>query len=238
MIMLKRFFILIITALFVVSTVMGQSDKSNQEMSIEESYLQEALELMIIHETTRSNSHEQKLIALEHIGSALGRGSTNEELRTSLEYLAFESTQNQVRQGRRLVNNYPDVRRQAVKYLGTIGTKEAKTALIKVCTTDNEPMVLQEAIKSLGNIGLNDNDDAVNAIVWITERLHNSTAPDNILAIAALDALDKFAQKDKRLDPNAMQLIMKISEGPYFTPVKEMAKQTLRNVSKYATTQK
>jgi hypothetical protein len=238
MMMLKRFFILMTTMLFVVSMAMGQSGTSNQEMSIEESYLQEALELMIIHETTRSNSLDQKYIALEHIGNALERGSTNEELRLSLEYLSLESTQNQVRQGRRLVNNFPDVRRQAAKYLGLIGTKEAKSALIKVCTTDNEPMVLQEAVKSLGTIGLNDNDDAVNAIIWTTEKFHNSGAPNDILAIATIDTLEKFAQKEQRIEPNAVQLLMKISEGPYVVPVKERAKQALVKVSRYAVNHK
>lgn len=232
--MFKRFFILTITALFVVSAVMGQSGKSSQEMSIEESYLQEALELMIIHETTRSNSRDQKYIALEHIGHALERGSTNEELRIALEYLSLEGTQNQVRQGRMLINNYPDIRRQAVKYLGKVGNKEAKTTLIKVCATDTEPMVLQEAVKSLGTIGLNDNDDAVNAIVWIVEKLHNSAAPNDILAVAAIDSLEKFAQKDQRIEPGAVQLLMKISEGPYITPVRERARQALVKISRYA----
>jgi len=233
--MFKRLFILITTALFVVSTVMGQSGKSSQqEMSIEESYLQEALELMIIHETIRSNELDQKYIALEHIANALERGSTNEELRVSLEYLSLESTQNQVREGRRLVNNFPGVRRQAVKYLGVVGTKEAKTALIKVCTTDNEPMVLQEAVKSLGMIGLNDNDDAVNAIIWATEKFHNSGAPNDILAVAAIDSLEKFAQKEQRLDQGAIQLLMKISNGPYVPAVKEKARQALVKVSRYA----
>jgi len=232
--MFKRLFILIITTLFVVSTVMGQSGKSNQEMSIEESYLQEALELMIIDETTRSNDLDQKYIALEHIANALERGSTNEKLRTNLELLALESTQNQVREGRRLVNNFPGVRRQAAKYLGVVGTKEAKTALIKVCITDNEPMVIQEAVKSLGVIGLNDNDDAVNAIVWATEKFHNSGAPNDILAIAAIDALEKFAQKDQRLNQDAIQLLMKISNGPYVPSVKEKARQALVKVGKYA----
>lgn len=232
--MLKRFFILIITALFVVATAMGQSGKSNQEMSIEESYLQEALELMIIHETTRSNELDQKYIALEHIANALERGSTNEELRISLEYLAFESTQNQVRQGKRLSNNFPGVRRQAAKYLGQVGTKEAKTALLKICTTDNEPMVLQEAVKSLGMIGINDNDDAINAIVWTVKRFNNSSAPNDILAIAAIDAIEKFAQKEQRIDPGAVQLLMDINSGPYVSLVKERARQALVKVSRYA----
>jgi len=232
--MFKRFFILIITTFFVVSAVMGQSSKSNQEMSIEESYLQEALELMIIDETARSNELDQKYIALEHIANALERGSTNEKLRINLELLALESTQNQVREGRRLVNNFPGVRRQAAKYLGVVGTKEAKTALLKVLTTDNEPMVLQEAVKSLGVIGLNDNDDAVNAIVWATDRFHNSGAPNDILAIATIDALEKFAQKDQRLNQDAIQLLMKISSGPYVPSVKEKARQALVKVGRYA----
>jgi len=232
--MLKRFFILTITALFVVSTVVGQSGKSSQEMSIEESYLLEYMEMATIRETTRSNDESQKFIALELIGNALERGSTNEELRLSLEYLSLESTQNQVRQGRRLSNDFPLVRRVAARYLGNIGTKEAKAALIKICTADKEPMVLQEAIKSLGTIGINDNDDAVNTIVWTVERFHNNSAPNDILAIAAIDAIEKFAQKDKRITPGAVQLLMKINTGPYMGVVKERAKHALEKVGGYA----
>jgi len=232
--MLKRFLILIITALFVVSTVVGQSGKSSQEMSIEESYLLEYMEMATIRETTRSNDEAQKSIALELIRNALDRGSTNEELRLSLEYLALESTQNQVRQGRRLSNDFPLVRRDAAKYLGSVGTKEAKAALIKICTADKEPMVLQEAIKSLGTIGINDNDDTVNTIVWTVEKFHNNSAPNDILAIAAIDAIEKFAQKDKRITPGAVQLLMKINTGPYMGVVKERAKHALEKVGGYA----
>jgi HEAT repeat protein len=87
------------------------------------------------------------LIALEYISGALERGSTNDEIRQTLEYLSLEGTTNRVREGGRLVNDYPDVRRQAARYLGTVGTREAKAALIRICTSDIEPMVLQEAVK-------------------------------------------------------------------------------------------
>jgi len=228
--MLKRFSILIITALFAVSTAMGQSNDS--EMSIEESYLQEAIELMIIRETSRSDSREQKLLALEYIGDALERGSTNEELRTTLEYLSLEGTQNRVTQGRRLMNNYPEVRRAAAKYLGTVGTKEAKDALIKVCATDNEPMVLQEAIKSMGTIGLNENDDVVNTIVWVVNKFNSGDNPDQLLAIAAIDTLEKLAKKYRSVDANTIQLISRIAEGPYYRAVQDRAKQALVNMRK------
>ena len=241
MVMLKRFSILVIAALIAVPAVMGQSGSSgsgsgsNSEMSVEEAYLQEAIEMMIIRETSRTDSREQKLIALEYIGTALERGSTNDEIRATLEFLSLEGTQNQVRERGRLMNDYPEVRRQAARHLGTLGTPEAKAALIRICTAENEPMVLQEAVKSLGSIGTNDNDDSVNAIVWIANRFNYTTAPDNLLALAAVDSLDKIAQRNNGIrDPGAIQLLIRIAEGSYAPPVRERARQALIDLRKYS----
>lgn len=228
--MSKRIFILIIAALITIPAVMGQSgnNRSNSEMSVEEAYLQEAVEMMIIRETARTDSREQKLIALEYISHALERGSANDEIRATLEFLSMEGTQNQVRERGRLMNDYPEVRRQAARHLGTIGTAEAKAALIRICTTEAEPMVLQEAIKSLGMIGTNENDDAVSAIVWVANRFNYHAAPDNLLALAAVDSIDKLAKNSGGIrDPGAIQLLTKIAEGSYAPPVRERAKQTL-----------
>ena len=231
--MLKRFPILIIAVFLTVPALMGQQ-ASNSEMSVEEAYLQEAIEMMIIRETSRADSREQKLIALEYIGHALERGSTNEEITSTLQYLSQEGTQNKVREKGRLMNDFPEVRRQAAKYLGQVGTPEAKSALIRICTTENEPMVLQEAIKSLGSFEASENDEAVATIVWIANRFNYTTAPDNLLALSAVDALDKIAQKNGGVkDPGAIQLLIKIAEGPYAPPVKERAKQALIDLRKY-----
>ena len=66
MLTVRRLTTLIIAALIVIPAVTGQSDKSNSEMSVEEAYLQEAIEMMIIRETSRADSREQKLIALDY----------------------------------------------------------------------------------------------------------------------------------------------------------------------------
>jgi len=232
---LKRFFTLLITACFALAAVMGQSNDS--ETSIEESYLQEAIEMMIIRETSRSDSLDQKLLALDHIGSAIERGSTNEEIRVTLESLSLEGTQNKARMAGRLVNDHPSVRRQAAKYLGDLGTKEAKNILLKICASDNEKMVLQEAVKSLGTIGINENDDVINTIVWIMNKDTNSETPDNILAIAAIDTIEKLARQNKSADPNAIQVIARIMGGPYANPVKLRARQALVTLGRYAAQQ-
>ncbi|MDR2133591.1 MAG: HEAT repeat domain-containing protein [Treponema sp.] len=239
MITFKRLFVLVVSALFAVSALGGQTSSdsrsgSGEEMSVEESYLQESVELMVIRETSRSDSRDQKLIALEYIGNAIDRGNTGEEIRSALEYLSMEGVMSKARENGRLVNNFPDVRRQAAKYLGDLGSPEAKNTLLKICVADPEPMVIQEAVKSLGNIGLNDNDETISTIAWIVTRF-DVLNPDNLLALSAIEAFDKIAEKNNGIrDPNAIRVLIRISEGPYIKPVQERARQTLTNLRKYA----
>ena len=231
MMMLKRFPILVIAFIIAAPMLMGQT----AEMTVEEAYLMEAMEMLVIRETSRANSREQKLIALQYIGSALERGSTNEEIRATLELLSMEGTMNQARERGRLMNDFPEVRREAARYLGILGTEEARAALIRICTSESEPMVLQEALRSLGHIDLPDSEGAISTIVWIGNRFNNTTSPDNLIALSAVDALDRIAARSGGLqDPTAIQLLIRISEGSYAPPVRERARQTLVNLRRHA----
>ncbi|MDR0473436.1 MAG: HEAT repeat domain-containing protein [Treponema sp.] len=237
----KRFFVLLFVALFAVGVASGQSGNSrspgnNDEKSVEESYLQEAIELMIIRETSKSESLDQKMLALQFIGDAIERGNTNDEIRQTLEFISMEGLTIQARENGRLVNNYPMARREAARYLGQLGTVEARDALIKLCNSESEPMVLQEAIKSLGDIGNNEGDRAVRAIVWIVRYfdIHN---PDNMLALSAVDAIAKLAKSSNGIrEPEAYQLLIRISEGTYITAVKNKARQLLSDLRTSAAT--
>lgn len=229
---LKRFYFLIVAAVFAVSAAFAQNT-TQREMTVEESYLQESIEMMIIRETSRAASREQKLIALEYIGEAIDRGSTNDDIRLALEYLSMEGTRSVARESGRVVNNFPDIRRQAARYLGMLGTEEAKDALLQIVQHENEPMVLQEAIKSLGDIGLNENNETVNTIVWVVSRFDNLN-PDNLLAIATIDAFEKIARANDGLNsPEAIRLLMRIADGVYITPVRERARQLLAELRAY-----
>jgi hypothetical protein len=216
-----------------LALVVGQEGGSGRELSVEESYLQESVELMIIRESSRESSRDQKMIALQYIGEAINRGNTGEDVRSALEFLAMEGVMSKARESGRLVNNYPDVRKEAAKYLGDLGTPEAKDTLIKICVADPEPMVLQEAVKSLGKIGINDSGETVAAIAWIVTRF-DVLNPDNLLALSAVDAFDKIAAKNNGIkDPNAIRMLIRISDGPYIRPVQERAKQVLMDLRKY-----
>jgi hypothetical protein len=201
-------------------------------MSVEESYLQESVETMIIREQSRADSRDMKMVALEYINDAIGRGNTGEEVRSALEYLALEGVMNKARENGRLVNNYPDVRAKAAAALGDLGTPEAKNTLVKIVMVDPEPMVLTEAVKSLAKIGINDNDEVVNAISWVVTRF-DVLNPDNLLALSALEAYEILANKGGGIkDPSAVRTIIRIAEGPYIKPVQERAKQVLATLRK------
>ena len=228
MLTIKRLSILVITVVLSVSFAVAQSN-SGREMSVEESYLQESIEMMIIRETSRADSLEQKQVALEYIGDAINRGNTGTEVRQALEYLSLEGTRTVARESGRVVNNYPHVRRQAAKYLAQIGNEEAKSALILIIQSDSEPMVLMEAIKSLGDIGINNNNETVDNIVRVVSRFDN-TNPDNLLALAAIDSFEKIYKANGSITPNAINLLIRISQGSYIRPVQERARQAIANI--------
>jgi len=228
----KRFSILIVAAIFAVTAVSAQNT-ARREMTVEESYLQESIEIMIIRETARAHTREQKLMSLEYIREAIERGNTNDEIRQTLEFLSREGRRTVARENGRLVNNFPDVRRQAARALGMMGTEEARRSLLEILQFENEPMVLQEAIKSLGDIGANENNETVAHIAWVMNRFNN-TNPDNIMAVATIDAFEKIARNNNGLNsPEAIRTLVQISEGQYVTPVKERARQLLAELRTY-----
>ena len=234
MFLLKRFSVLAVLALSAVSIVAAQSSDRNREMTVEQSYLQESIENTIIRETARSDSREQKFIALEYISDAIGRGNTSDDVLNTLEYLCLEGTKSVARQSGRVINNYPDVRRQAVKQLGALGTKEAKTILLEMCQFENEPMVLQETIKALGDIGINENNETISNITFVVSRF-DSLRPDNLVALATIDTFEKIAKANNGLNStDAVRLLMRISEGSYIRPVQDRARQLLADLRSYS----
>ena len=224
----KRFSILIVAAVFIVSTISAQTG-ARRDLTPEELYLQEAIEIMIIRETARSGTREQKFISLEYIADAIERGNRNEEILQTLEFLATEGNRTQIRENNRLINNFPDVRRRAAMHLGTFGTEEATNALIGVLQVENEPMVIQEAIKSLGDIGINNNNETVMNII-MTFRRFDTLNPDNLMALATIDAFERIASNDGGLSPEAVRLIIQIAEGSYITPVRERARMLITDL--------
>ena len=204
-----------------------------QEMTVEQSFLQQSIEQMIIREMSRGASREMKSVALDYIHSAIESGNTGDEIRASLEFLSMEGIAIVTRESGRVTNNFPDIRRRSATYLGLLGTHEASDALVRMVLLDNEPMVITEAIRSLTTIGLNNGGEVVTIINWTFNRFNNLN-PDNILALAAIEAFETFAEIEGYIDPAAIRTVMSIIEGPYAYNVRERARLSLTELRRYA----
>lgn len=223
---------LLLTAVFAAVPVLGQATGPGREMTVEESYLQDSIEALIIREKARSASRENKLFALENIGQAIERGNTNEGILHTLEFLSLEGILNRTTLNRRVINDFPDVRMEAARHLGSFGTPEAVNTLIRISNIETEPMVLQQAVTSLGMIASDDYDLTISTIIRLANRFHNAVSPpDNILAFAIVEALSSIAGRNGGInDPAAWLLLTEISTGPYGPSVRERAGQVLNEL--------
>jgi hypothetical protein len=205
------------------------------ERTVEESYLQESLEGMIIREQSRAESRDMKKLALTYIGEAIDAGRLSETIEYSLHYLVEEGVLNVSREAGtgRIINNFPDIREKACEYLGNFNTDASRSILTRVLFAENEPSVLGAAIRSLVKISKPD-DMSLQAVSFIINRF-DILKPDNSLAYDALVAFEAVAERDGGIkDSSAVKAIMLIAEGNYITPVKDKAKALLRTLREYS----
>jgi HEAT repeat protein len=203
---------------------------SNKEITIEELFLQ-SIEFQILREKAFSDDYEMKMNSLDDLEKKVNDGSykTNEQqVQFVLEYLALEGSGRVAREGGRIVNNFPEVRRRAANMLGRMGTEDAKNALVRVLFIDEEPVVKAEAAYGLGVIGKNDNNEVVEALAFAYNK-EDPTRPDNNFAYALCLAIEKIGQKSSGgiKSPAAYQMLVKIAQGNYLRTVKMKALQVL-----------
>jgi hypothetical protein len=203
-----------------------------QEMSIEESYLQETVETLIIREYVRSSDREGKLMALAYLRQMIDSGDSPKEVQALLAYMALEGILNKNRIEGRMANNFPDIRLKAVEYLGDLGLKEASDTLLRVLQVENEPAVVSTAVRSLSKLGYNEDNYTVNSIINVFNR-YDSGRPNNVLAVSVIDSCNAFMQGSDKKNPWIYATLMHISMNPsYIRPVRDYANKTLSQIYK------
>jgi hypothetical protein len=212
--------------------------KGGGELTVEERFLRN-IEFQILREQAFSDDREMKLVVLDNIGKMVeeGRVSANDtQFVFVLEYLAMEGISRTIREGgggTRILNAFPDVRRQACNLLGKIGGVTAANALLTVLVRDDEYMVKSEAAYGLGQIGLDKGGEVLETLVFTLDRM-DPTRPDNNFAMAVVLAIEKLAAKNNGLrDPAAYRTLVKIASGNYIRTVKQKALQTLEALKAY-----
>lgn len=217
-----------VVALLLITMAAGmafaQEDAETSDATIEELYLSQDIEIQIMRSQALSDDREIKELALRNIRTLIEQGSQNPGLYVILESLASEGVGRQVREAGAVVNNFPNLRREAASLLGEIGGERAKNALVSVMRDDPEPMVLAEAAYALGRIGINDGNEVSDYLVRTLQRENASETPDNNLAFAIILGLEQLSAATGGLsDPEVIGVLLDTASSPYIVAVRRRA---------------
>jgi HEAT repeat protein len=228
----------ILFAGLIPGTAFAQDPKESpkKEASIEELYLSNP-GLQIAYEAARSDDRDTKLLAISQINELLDEGvSSDDETNISiiLRDLSSQGTTVRVLEKGRLINYYPDVRREACRVLAAVksedGKKEAVKILSDVLRNDDDPIVKAHAAYALGVIGMNENNDAVNAISKALE-IQDMVAPNDNFAYSGTLALEKISKANNGVsDARSLKILVRIAQGNYNRAVKNKALQVLKEL--------
>ena len=204
------------------------------EQTIEELYLQSAIKTQIIKAEAASPDREMKMIALSDISQMVEEGTAadNPEIVALLGDLGGEGTTNIVREQGHVLNDFPDVRREAARILGELGTEGAARELNSMLLTDPEPMVMSEAILAISNIEVEDKQARNRSMAAAIYR-QTAINKDNNFAYTFLQSVENVSSREGGIsDPMVFEEIAKIADARqgYNRVVRERAFKLLRNL--------
>lgn len=226
-----------IRRIFFLATMLGASlllIAQETEPTVEELYLQSSIKTRIIRVEATSPDMEMKLIALKDIAEMMDGGNVTDtpEIVEILAYLASESVTNITREEGRIMYDYPEIRREAVRLLGRLGTVEAVRTLGDVIFTDPEPMVISEAILAISNIEMEDVNFRNRALYAAIYR-QTARNKDNNLAFTFLLALENIVNREKKIyDLGLIEELAKIADARqgFNISVREKAFELLKSL--------
>lgn len=200
-----------------------------EEKSVESEYLDD-VDGSIILSLADADDYDSKLVALQYLQSAIEEGNTSEQVLKALDQLSGEGIKNPSMTKRRVMNNYPEIRRQACLLMAQVPTEHSKNTLLEITIADNEPMVIAAAVKSLGEIGINENDEVVEAIAFANRR-NQVMNPTSSLAWEVLNAFEVLADSTQNKKTMLDTITMISTDYHYVTPVRQKALKLLKQLS-------
>ena len=221
----------LIIVLILIGLPLGAQES---EQTIEELYLQSAIKTQIIKAEAASPDRDMKMIALTDIALMVddGTATDNPEILEVLGNLAGEGITNVVREQGHVQNDFPDVRREAARVLGQLGTEEAAQQLNTILLTDPEPMVMSEAILAISNIAVEDKNSRNRSMAAAIYR-QTAVNKDNNFAYTFLQSIENVATREGGVsDPMIFEEVAKIADARngYNRVVRERAFQLLRDL--------
>ena len=203
--------------------------QSEKETSVESEYLND-VDGDIIMTLAESDEYDNKLVALQYLQSALDDGNTSDAVIQALDRLAGDGLTTQNRTNGRLMNNFPEIRREACKLMAKVPTEHTKNQLINIMVAEDEPMVLSAAVQSLGIINPENTDEVIEAIAFVNKR-NMVLNPTSSLAFEVIEAFEKLSPNASNHKQMTNTLTQIYSNYRYNSTVRNKAQQLLKKLS-------
>ena len=224
------------TFVFAQEQTVQKKTYTEKETSVENEYLND-IDADIIMGLATADDLDNKLVALQYIQSALEDGNTSPAIIQALDQLSGEGITSEARTNGRLMNNYPEIRRQACLLMAQVPTEHTKNQLIDIAIADNEPMVIAAAVKSLGEIHPENADEVIDAIAFANKRnqVLNPTSSLAYEVLVAFEQLGPYAENRKTM----IECVTRIStDYHYNTVVRQKAYKLLKTLSNTSSSSK
>ena len=137
-----------------------------------------------------------------------------------VRYLSEEGTIRQEYENNRLINDFPDVRRDACILLGKIGGEQARASLIEVLAYDTSYMVKAEACNALALIKDDPTGMVLRTIVFVYRTTYQ---PDANFTVAVINAIKTIAKGNEEAYGDAITVLSEIQMGQHARRVREEA---------------
>ncbi|HPO49499.1 MAG TPA: HEAT repeat domain-containing protein [Spirochaetota bacterium] len=143
------------------------------------------------------------------------------------EKLVTEGVFEKEYENNRLVNNFPEVRVEAVKLLRKIGGDNQRDLLMNILINDDDLEVKAEACEAFIDLGENENGDVIRAVIY-TYRKYLPRYPKLIFAM--INAMREFVGPSSPSFDAALYLLTEISMGSFNNTIKDKAKEAIDHI--------
>ena len=145
-----------------------------------------------------------------------------------IAYLATESHDFQVRRDGRVINNFPMIRAEAVRLLGSVGGPASTATLQRVLNHEDDTYVLSQAVTAVARAAPEPTPELLTTLTTLVNRMNAVRRPDNALAIAVINAVNDLHGRSSAIDdPDLFRALISIAQGGYSTTVRRAALQVI-----------
>ncbi|MBR6062075.1 MAG: HEAT repeat domain-containing protein [Spirochaetales bacterium] len=174
----------------------------------------------------------QKMEVLDKILSEFNEFNYSADDKRLVELVTILSEEGSTRkeyENGRLVNNFPDVRRKAVKVLAKLGGDQSRDALVSVLLNDEDTVVKAEACLALSEVGDSQTGEALRALVYVYRKSYN---PDPNFVKAVIQSIKAIAKSNSSAYSDAIFILSEIQLGNYNREIREAAYRAVEELSK------